>query len=520
MSIKTTVSKFFAMIVIITMFWAIGTTIFLPKMNSIFSLFRATQSLSVIKTINVVCLLFVLFLLFFYVRKISKIKVELSNKKVYVILILELVVYCLMLLFFYKWIGFINPVDDTRITLNILEYLGEKGHLNYDYMYSNPQNLMLMYFFKSLQSIFGKNYQVLIFAFCIIHSLSILFIFWSLKNLKINNFISLLTIQVLFFSAQLSLHVGVAYTDILAIFFVSVALFFLTKFFRLNVNLDSNSRSFCYLFLSLILVSIGYLSKGTVLIVALALSVGFFFIFTGFKKLICFLPLLFLLVGNFGWNHFIQSQHIFPDNNYGQPNTHYLMMGLSGTGDIKSLSSENIYTWIPGAYSGADQELTWKLFLDRKISKKQISQQHFEIIKKRLKNLNGWNMLCFLNNKVAVTWSTGDLKSTYELKLGVDESSNRLNLLSNNYSGAILYMLMTIVQYLIYIGIILAAILCFKNYNSFIFISNIFISGYFFFLLLWEASPRYSMLIFPFGILMIGYFLKSSSEGVKNKKIK
>lgn len=520
MKLKTSINKFFSIIVIIVMCWAIGTTVLIPKINPIFSLFRVEHSPTIIKIINVVCLTFVVLLYYCCSRKFSKIKIELTNRQAYTILVFELITYCFVLLFFYRVIGFDKPVDDTRITLKFLEQLGNEGHLGYDYMYSNPQNLFLMYLFKAIQSAFGKSYQVIIFIFTIIHSFAILFTFGSLKNLKINNYTSLITIQVLFFAAQLSLHVGVAYTDILAIFFISAALFFLTKFFSLNLNLDSKLNGFHYLFFGLALIAIGYISKGTVLIVALALSVGFFFLFTGFKKIICCLPLIFLLAGNFGWNQIIQAQNIFPDNNYGQPNTHYLMMGLSRTENMNEINAENIYSWIPGAYSTEDQQFTWKMFLDKKMTKGEISEKHIDIIKKRLNSLSAREKVRFLNNKVAVTWSTGDLKSTFEMKLGINESNNRVELLSNKYSGLLLYMTMMIIQYLIYIGIILAAILCFKKINPYIFIANIFISGYFFFLLLWEASPRYSMLIFPFGILMIGYFLKISSEGVKNKKIK
>lgn len=153
----------------------------------------------------------------------------LKNKFTYVFLTIELVLYFVMLLLFVKYIGFNQPVDDTRIVLNYLQQLKDGAKWGYDYMYSNPQNLLLMYIFMGVQALFGQSYYALIVVFSIIHILTITFVFLALKNIKISNFISLFVVQLLIFALQITLHVPVAYTDILALFFCFINILFYDK---------------------------------------------------------------------------------------------------------------------------------------------------------------------------------------------------------------------------------------------------------------------------------------------------
>lgn len=79
----------------------------------------------------------------------------------------------------------------------------------------------------------------------------------------------------------------------------------------------------------------------------------------------------FLVLGNFGWKQFIDAQKLYPNSHYGQPNTHYLMMGLNNTPIPDNLSGDDKYRWVVGAYSSADQRFTWDMFLDKKCLKKK-----------------------------------------------------------------------------------------------------------------------------------------------------
>jgi len=99
----------------------------------IFSLFRNNYSYKVILTVNIICVIFSLLIYFLIIQWLKKKKFPvLKNKFTYVFLTIELVLYFVMLLLFVKYIGFNQPVDDTRIVLNYLQQLKDGAKWGYD----------------------------------------------------------------------------------------------------------------------------------------------------------------------------------------------------------------------------------------------------------------------------------------------------------------------------------------------------------------------------------------------------
>ncbi|NBA61697.1 glycosyltransferase family 39 protein [Enterococcus mundtii] len=501
--------QFFGFLVLFFMSWAILTSIFSPRIGMIFSLFRNTYSYKVILPVNILCLIFSILIYFFIIQWLKHKKLPtLKDKFTYIFLSIELLLYFVVLLLFLNYIGFNRPVDDTGIVLNHLKQLQEGMHWGYNYMYSNPQNLLLMYIFTGVQSFFGQNYYAIILIFSIIHLLTIFFIFLSLKKIKISNFVSLLVVQLMIFALQITLHVPVAYTDILSLFFISLSFYFMTRYIQ---SCKEKTNWVLNLICSLIFCTIGFISKGTVLI--LVIAIGLFLVISNKKqwKLLGLLPFLFLFIGNFGWKQIINSQSLYPDSNYGQPNTHYLMMGIHNAAIPEGLTAYEKSRWVVGAYSTDEQKFTWKLFLEKKESKSQIEQEHLKIIGKRYSNLSAKQLIEAMNNKVSVTWGSGDLKSSFSVFLGTGKSQKTENLFSSKSTGLLLYSWMMTIQYLLYIGVILSSFYFFHSKNKVVLLCTIYISGYFTFLLFWESSPRYAMGIFIPAVLMIGILLDKFS---------
>lgn len=506
--------KIFSILSIICMLWAIETTLVAPRIGKIFSIYRAEHSYKIIILLNIFCFVFsgiIICATKFFMSKKDKRK-DISNKQAYFILLLELCLYSLLTILLIKFIGFVNPVDDTRITLEYLSKLEQGKQFGFDYMYSNPQNLLLMYVFMGLRVLFGSNYFVVIVFFILLHCLTIFFTFLSLKNINLSNKVSLLVIQILFFALQITLHVPVAYTDVFSLFFISISLFSFSNYLtKKNINNEGfiNRKPFIYLILTSFFAAVGFLSKGTVLIFVIAISCYLFFSEKKIRKFLSMFPLLFLFLINLGWNEFIQQERIFQDGNYGQPNTHYIMMGLNNTPIPEKLSSQQKYGWIVGAYNSDDQAFSWDLFLKQKLPKKDVQKKQLSVAFQRWNKMSLRGKMSALNTKVAVTWSSGDLKSSFEWELGVDKTKNRLHYFTDNITGTILYCWMMVIQYIVYIGIILSTMKYFNNKNSIVFFCNIFITGYFCFLLIWESSPRYAMGIFIPAIVMIGLYINN-----------
>ncbi|MDV4828267.1 glycosyltransferase family 39 protein [Enterococcus faecium] len=512
---KNVIFKFFSSLVLFFMLWAISTSIFSPRIGMIFSLFRNNYSYKVILPINIICFIFSIFIYFLIIQWLRKKSFPvLTDKFTYIFLTIELLIYFIALLLFVKYIGFNQPVDDTRIVLSHLKQLQEGGEWGYNYMYSNPQNLLLMYIFMGVQTLFGQSYYAIIVVFSIIHLLTIIFLFLALKNIRISNFISLLVVQLIIFALQITLHVPVAYTDILSIFFISLTFYFMTRYIQ---NCRKKTKWTLNLNYALLFCTIGFISKGTVLILVIAIALFLTIIHKKQWKLLGLSPFLFLFVGNIGWQQFINSQHLYPDSNYGQPNTHYLMMGIHNTPIPKDLTSYEKSRWIVGAYSTDEQQFTWNLFLEKKESKSKVQQEHLKIIKERYTNLSIKEFLEVMNNKVSVTWGSGDLKSSFEVFLGTGKSEETEKLFSSKVTGAILYSWMMTMQYLLYIGVAIACIYLFNSKNKIALLCTIYISGYFTFLLFWEASPRYAMGIVIPAILLIGVLLDKLT--VRDSKI-
>ncbi|MFV0560504.1 MAG: glycosyltransferase family 39 protein [Enterococcus sp.] len=513
---KKSVYRFFLLLASFFMLWATVTSITSPKIGGIFSLFRNIHSVKVTIILNILCLIIAFFIYFIILQLIKKTKaVDIKKKYLYIFLTCELALYFIGILAFTHFIGFNHPVDDTRIVLNNIELLNNGQSFGYNYMYSNPQNLLLMYLFIGIQYFLGSSYTMLIVIFAVIHILTILILFFSLKNLGITNFISLLVLQLLILAIQITLHVPVAYTDILSLFFIAITFFFITNY----VKKQNEQRKWAVpnLLLALTFCTLGFISKGTLLILILAIAVFLFLTNTKWKKLLALLPFVFLCLGNLGWAHFINSQNLYPDNNYGQPNTHYLMMGINHTPIPNDLSQEEKARWTVGTYSSDEQGFTWKLFLEEKKPKEEVKKAHLEIIKKRYSELSFRELLAVFNNKVSVTWGSGDLKSSFEVFLGTGKNEERIKLFTNMFSGTILYMWMMTVQYLIYVGVIFTGFYLFKQRQPIALLATIYISGYFTFLLIWEASPRYAMGIFIPAILLIGLSLNHYRYTLKKK---
>ncbi|WP_429972030.1 ArnT family glycosyltransferase [Enterococcus sp. DIV2359] len=491
------------------MLWTISTSIFSPRIGEIFSLFRNTHSYKVIIPINIICFAFSLLMYFLIIQWLRKRQLpNLNNNFTYIFLIIELMLYLVLLILFIKFIGFDQPVDDTRIVLNHINQLREGTKWGYDYMYSNPQNLLLMYIFIGVQALFGQNYYAIILIFSIIHLLTIFFIFLSLKNLRINNLVSLIVVQLIIFALQITLHVPVAYTDILSLFFISLTFYFMSRYIQSYKEKTNWSLN---LILALLFCTIGFISKGTVLILVIAIALFLVIINKRKWKLLGLLPFLFLFLGNFGWKQFINTQNLYPDSNYGQPNTHYLMMGIHNAPIPDKLTANEKSRWAIGIYSTDEQQFTWKLFLEKKESKSQIQQEHLKIIRERYTRLSIKELLETMNNKVSVTWGSGDLKSSFSVFLGTGRSEKTSSLFSSKGTGLILYSWMMTIQYLLYIGVVLSSIYSFRSKNKIVLLCTIYISGYFTFLLFWEANPRYAMGIFIPAILMIGVLLNKFS---------
>lgn len=519
---KIFIQRFFSGIVIFCFAWIIVAFLVIPRMGAIYSLFRMNHSLFHVIILDFIAALIALMALF-SVRQFTRFvknKKDLSDKTAWVLLLLEMILYSGGILIFLKYIGYYKTVDDAQFVYNWVTHytvIDPWTHPSWlmHYLYANPQNLFLALTYKMVNLFLGNGFGGIVITFLAIYVLSIVLLFCTMRALKLDNWISLIVIQLLLISIQVTFHAAIAYTDILAFFFTSLTVYCFARYLLTHGKLQ-------FFWLGLISLSsfFAFLSKGTSLVLIIALSIFIFVYNQRIKKLTGFIPILVLLLGNFGWTQAINYSGVYVDTNYGQPNTHYVMMGLSNTPIPDILSAREAANWSVGIYAAKDQDYSWNLFYNRHLSKSAITQKQIAVYKQRMLAMTPVQLCDALNNKVSVAWGSGDLKTSFSLIRGTHNQERTNKIFSEGVSGLVIYLIMTVSQLILYLGVIMALIKSWNKKEPVLLFGSIFLSGYFAFLLLWEVNPRYAIGIFPIALIMIGKSLgqQTSSKPMIEKE--
>lgn len=497
---------------LVAIIWMIETALVLPRQNALFSIFTVHLSIVQIQHLNwfalgiAILILGSVFVVNRWLSKRESIKLNFD-----LIFWIELIIYTILICMFAYVFGINKAVDDSQFVLNAANQFKTLGNLHSNaYMYLNPQNLFLMFVYIGLEKIFGAQIFAILGFFILIQLLTIVIVYAAMKQLKLSQIVRFIAIQLLFLAVQLMFHSLIMYTDTLAIFFISLSFYCLCKYLTVT-----HHRNF-WLILACLLGSLGYLSKGTVLIYMIAIAVFLFIYEARFKKFYAVFPIGILMIFIFAWNQLIVGVKVFEDANYGMPNTHYIMMGTSNF-DLANRDADKNKSLIVGAYNTPDFQYSKKLYYDEQQSKEKVSQAQLTIFKNRISQLSVSELLEALNYKVATTWSSGDLKATFDLKRASTKSW-RIKYLEYGNFAKFIYVLMTSMQLLAYVALALGSLKLLKCHDSILLFSNIFIAGYFCFILLWESNPRYSLVVLPFAVIVLGRLMTlNQNKALSNK---
>ncbi|MFL2077009.1 ArnT family glycosyltransferase [Marinilactibacillus psychrotolerans] len=479
-----------------------------PTLSHIASYWRSNTVIGEVRLQNLLALVIAITILIIFTvlsRKIL-IKDKVSN--------LTASVLCIGFFIFFLWqfhyLQIDSFIDDSYLVHNAAQEFVETGELSGWYMVSNPQNLFMMFiyiFISKLTSSF--DIWSIYFAFSILHVATSALIYTSAKKLSNKNVPSLIAMIIFIFTFQINMHVAIMYTDILSMFFLMIGIYLFISFSKT----PNQHFKLLYLLFASLFFSIAFLSKGLYLILFIALFLGMLISLKGKEKIYALLPVFVFFFINIGWNNFIVSQNMFEKEEIGMPNTHYIFMG-SNT-DYYFQNEDNKEYRLAGAYNEEDVNFTKDLFWVKGIEKDQITSIHLDKIKERLTGISRFKLIEFLWAKISNTWSSGDLKSTVSVGMASSTANGLKNLRESRY----LYTFLQTVQYIYYLIFLLVflKIFIFLPKNAFLYISTFFVIGMFFFLLMWEASPRYSMTVMPFAPVIFSYFLVNNFEIKRGK---
>lgn len=494
-------TKFFTITAMLAFIWGLITLLMFPRIGVLFGLWRYAHRTMSILVIGGLALLITIGLLFGARQLASRFQKRLSTRLSWLILIGELVFFVTALTLVLWYCGYQKPVDDAGYVFNWLHGgtkvdIWEHPTWINQYMYSNPQNLLLAGVYWGLGLVFKQAFFPVVVSFLLLQAATVALSFATLRRFGVDNIVALLSVQVWFLAVQVWWHAAIAYTDTLLLFFMVATLHAFAGWVK--------TQHYSSLAWTCVLATLSFLSKGTGLILVIALAVYLVITEKGFRRLLFVTPVIALGVGNFCFHQAVNATGVYPDSGYGQPNTHYLMMGLSNTPQPAGLSIREKLHWSVGIYETEDQQYSWRLLYHNRLSKSQTEKKQLSVALKRLKAMSPKQLLVALNDKVSVVWSSGDVKASFSLLRGMTHVAHGQSLFTSKVIGTFNYLWMTVGQIVLYLGILWG---CWRQRKQATLLCTVFLTGYFAFMILWEANPRYSLAIAPLAMILLAQAL-------------
>lgn len=488
---------------VLSMIWIFFTLIATPTLSSIGSDWRYNSILGKVVSQNILALL---------CSSLAILGVFLINKKVIInkkigltIVLFGSLIYFLILIYQYRFLNIVVPIDDTAIVMAAAKEFIQTGSVTGWYMSANPQNLMVMFVYVFIFKV-SNSYGIFnVYVFFSLLQVLTAILIYLVTAMKKKYLISVVAAIFFMLTIQINLHVLFMYTDILSFVPLLLTLLFLTKYSE-----EKNKNRVFYLGLASLFASLTFLTKGLYLIFIIAIIITVMLFSPKGQKKFVLIPIIIFIASNLIWNNFISKSDILPIEDYGMPNTHYVFMGMNT--DYYLVDERREYR-LAGGYSDNDLLFSKQLFWDEKLDKSEISSIHFSKVIERINGKTYSELLRFFNAKVSSTWSSGDLKSTMSLKLATNKSVLSQKLAN---SKALNFYMQTI-QGMYYIIFLIYFVKSFKTKrdNELYFISGLFMVGMFMFIFIWESSPRYAMTVMPAALILFPYVFDNDKVKIK-----
>lgn len=400
----------------------------------------------------------------------------------------------------------VTPSWDFGVVLNLAEEsaISFQGMDEYLYfMYPNNISLYFIFMFiiQFLNRIGVENHlPVLIGINLTIVFLSVFLTFYLvLRRYGIHKG-ALFSFYMLFIT-PFYLYTTIVYTDTLAMIFPILAVII-----YLNYLESKNSKRYLWGILLGIILGIGVLVKSNVIITLVAILIHFIMTQKGWNIILfCFLLITPFVIINTSFKESVSHYSPIEKDEMGFPPTHWVLMGLQETPNR------------PGGFNNDTVKLTKQLKFDG-LTKKEIAQEHIQMIKEKLEEYGFKNYLSFLGRKINYTWGDGTYYAPKKLGLNpLDKNIFQEYLYGEKCEGFVLFC--QIVQVTNLLLIFIGAVSLLKSTNYFEQVLTISLFGTFLFLLLWEARSRYLVLYVPFicsiamyGLNQLNYFIKRKTN--------
>ncbi|SFG57056.1 glycosyltransferase family 39 protein [Sporolactobacillus nakayamae] len=389
------------------------------------------------------------------------------------------------------------PIIDGGHTYAEALYLLAHGHASgsiYFQIYPNNIPVTLLRYFLYHVCGFAQiaSYMIIDRTFCALILFFGIFLSWKLVRELFDARMACIFLLFTMTCLPLFLYTMYFYTDTAAIAF-PVSLLYLWYLYRKTMKIR-------YMLLLGMTLGIGYLIRPNLILFLPALSIYMFFVLK-WKKVLINLAIIGILIGAFG----IASQKIehhfgyVPNASLSMPSMNWIMLGLSRD----------------GGYNRYDYELI--RHQPNQAAKKQVASMH---IKKETEKYGLPGLIRLWGIKAARTWGVGAHGYYWYTHLS-SHPTNVYQYLFNHKNQVTLF----IIQVFYIVNIFLLVLSVFRYFRTKKADLNLLIQlclfgNFVFYVFVWEAEPRYSLLFTPFILLgsMFGFEELTQALTVKKEK--
>lgn len=428
----------------------------------------------------------------FFIIKLYRFMIKLSEKAKIVICIILLILQFILLFTSSCVISSVPKVDLVHILtgINSLNHTG--NIINSEYFSVYPNNKFLLIILYNVQRLSPNHAHVL---FSLLSSFSITIMsFFTYKIVKCISDINkgLISLFICVFSPIFYLYVSYYYTDILMLPFASILLYLIIK------SKDNKKLNLDIIFGLLIgiVAIIGYKIRAVSIFLLIAYFVYLIIsrnIMVFIKKaipIIIFASLTFFSINKIENDFFVNS-----DSSKKYPMTHWIMMGLNG-------KQHGYYSHDDYILSGNEKDVN-----NRK-------KANIREIKRRVKENGPIGMTKLSIAKLVSVWAKGDYSYQKYLELVNDYNRSYLYLLEDK-NIVINYLLQFSKIVVLFLAIISLCLILKENKKSIVAIS---LFGSVAFYLIWEVCPRYGLSFLPWLIILGSYSYDFLTSKILNEK--
>lgn len=399
-----------------------------------------------------------------------------GRRKVTIGLAAVIVLIELALIFFFHTI--VPPVMDGGHTYGEALYLLAHGHAsgdNYFKVYPNntPITVLRYWLYRLFSMGHGSNYMVIDQAFCAAVLNVSIFFSWKLVvrlfDAKMGSFFLLLTLTCF----PLFFYILYFYTDTVALMFPALLLYLWHCYHQ--------SAKIRYILLLGLLLGIGDQIRPNLVLFLPALVIYMSFVLKWKKVLLNLTIIAVMMLGvSFSVQAYERQLGYTGDPSMKMPATHWIMLGLSRS----------------GGFDGADYALT-----RRQPAQQSKIQANLNKIKTRIIQKKAPGLIKLWGLKAVRTWGMG-AHGYYYYTTVTTQHTTAYEYLFNHQKRLMLFIIQ--IFYVVHLFfLVLSAVNYFrsKTVSLNLLIQICLFGNFIFYVFLWEAEPRYSLLFTPFMLI-------------------